>query len=115
LETDYFLERVFPRLERLCPQDAKVLLRADSGFDSARLLFAKAAEQDRWAGLGRSLSPLLFSIELPGSAQAEGWVSSWSWKITSHRPASADFPGRKKAMIAPPERPLADRSPASPD
>jgi hypothetical protein len=54
LETEYFLERVFPRLERLCPQDAKVLLRADSGFDSARLLFAKAAERDRWAGLGRS-------------------------------------------------------------
>ena len=41
LETEYFLERVFPRLERLCPQDAKVLLRADSGFDSARL-FAPA-------------------------------------------------------------------------
>jgi len=54
LETEYFLERVFPRLERLCPQDAKVLLRADSGFDSARLLFAKAAERDRWAALGRS-------------------------------------------------------------
>ena len=40
-KTEYFLERVFPRLERLCPQDAKVLLRADSGFDSARL-FASA-------------------------------------------------------------------------
>jgi hypothetical protein len=53
-KTEYFLERVFPRLERLCPQDAKVLLRADSGFDSARLLFAKAAERDRWAALGRS-------------------------------------------------------------
>jgi hypothetical protein len=25
------------------------LLRADSGFDSVRLLFAKAAERDRWA------------------------------------------------------------------
>lgn len=54
LETEYFLERTFPRLERLCPQDAKVLWRDDSGFDSARLLFAKATERDRWAALGRS-------------------------------------------------------------
>lgn len=52
LETEYFLERAFPRLERLCPVDAKVLWRDDSGFDSARLLFAKAAERQRWAGLG---------------------------------------------------------------
>jgi Transposase DDE domain group 1 len=54
LETEYFLERTFPRLERLCSPDAHVLWRDDSGFDSARLLFAKAAERDRWAGLGRS-------------------------------------------------------------
>ena len=54
LETEYFLERGFPRLQRLCPPDARVLWRDDSGFDSARLLFAKAAERDRWARLGRS-------------------------------------------------------------
>lgn len=53
-ETGYFLERAFARLERLCPQDAKLLWRDDSGFDSARLLFAKAAERDRWAAQGRS-------------------------------------------------------------
>jgi len=54
LETDYFLERAFPRLERLCPKTAKVLWREDSSFDSARLLFAKAIERDRLAALGRS-------------------------------------------------------------
>jgi hypothetical protein len=31
-----------PRIERLVKADAPVLLREDSGFDSARLLFAKA-------------------------------------------------------------------------
>lgn len=54
-ETEYFFERVLPRLERLCAQDAHVLWRDDSGFDSARLLFAKAAERDRLAGMGRRL------------------------------------------------------------
>lgn len=54
LKTEYFLERVFPRLERLCAKEAKVLWREDSSFDSVRLLFAKAAQRDRWAKLGRS-------------------------------------------------------------
>ena len=54
LETEYFFERAFPRLRRVCAADAKVLWRADSGFDSARLLFALADERERWAGLGRS-------------------------------------------------------------
>ena len=43
-ETDYFLARVFPRIERLVPADAKVLLRQDSGFDGAHLLFLQAEE-----------------------------------------------------------------------
>ena len=54
-ETEYFLERILPRAERLVAQDQPVLLRDDSGFDSARLLFAKAQERERWALLGRSL------------------------------------------------------------
>ena len=53
-ETDYFYERLFPRIERLLQPEPRVLLREDSGFDSARLLFAKAAERDRLAHLGRS-------------------------------------------------------------
>ena len=53
-ETDYFLERVFPRIERFAPADSKVLLRQDSSFDGARLLFLQAQEKDRWAAKGRS-------------------------------------------------------------
>jgi hypothetical protein len=53
-ETHYHYERVFERLQRLCPAQARVLMRADSGFDSVQLLFMQAAEKGRWAGLGRS-------------------------------------------------------------
>lgn len=59
LEADYFLERVFPRVERLVDPKAGVLLRMDSGFDSARLLFAAAGERDRWAVLGRYFEYLI--------------------------------------------------------
>lgn len=54
LETEYFFECTFPSLERLCAQSAKVLWRADSGFDSVRLLFALDDERRRWATLGRA-------------------------------------------------------------
>ena len=53
-ETEDLYERVFPRIERLVSADQPVLLREDSGFDSARLLWAKATERDRLQGLGRS-------------------------------------------------------------
>lgn len=52
-ETQYFYERVFPKLERLVKAEQPVLFREDSGFDSAHLLFAKACERDRLAALGR--------------------------------------------------------------
>ena len=52
-ETEYFYERIFPRVERLVQADQPVLMREDSGFDSARLLHAKAEEQDRCKLLGR--------------------------------------------------------------
>ena len=52
-ETDYFYERLFPKIERLAPADQPLLLRDDSGFDSARLLFAKSRERARWSELGR--------------------------------------------------------------
>lgn len=56
LETEYFMDRVFPRVQRLMAKrhDA-VLWRADSGFDSARLLLALQAERERWAVQERSL------------------------------------------------------------
>lgn len=53
-ETEYFYERLFPRIERLVKADQPVLMREDSGFDSARLLFVKAEERDRLARRGRS-------------------------------------------------------------
>jgi hypothetical protein len=52
--THYFYERLFPRIERWVQPKAPVLLREDSGFESAQLLFAKAREKDRLAALGRS-------------------------------------------------------------
>lgn len=54
LETEYFYERLFPRVARLVKAEHPILLREDSGFDSARLLFAKADERARLARLGRS-------------------------------------------------------------
>ena len=54
LETHYFYERLFPRLTRLVPPEMPVLLREDSGFDSAQWLFAKAEEQARRGARGQS-------------------------------------------------------------
>jgi hypothetical protein len=73
LETEYFLERTFPRLERLCANDAKVLWRDDSAFDSARLLLAKAAERERWAGLGRSFD--FITKWNPRRQDKDAWVA----------------------------------------
>jgi Transposase DDE domain group 1 len=53
-ETEYFYERLFPRIERLVAKDQPVLLREDSGFDGAQLLFAKAMQKDRMSAQGRS-------------------------------------------------------------
>ncbi|AEF99269.1 IS1380 family transposase [Methylomonas methanica] len=59
LEIEYFLERLLPRVERLVPTDQAVLMRKDSGFDSAKLLFAVAAEKERWAAVDRSFEYLV--------------------------------------------------------
>ncbi|HEQ60028.1 MAG TPA: IS1380 family transposase [Firmicutes bacterium] len=55
LETEYFYERAFPRVKRLVKAAQKVLMVEDSGFDAARLLFAKAEKRDAWAAEGRVL------------------------------------------------------------
>ncbi len=55
LETEYFYERVFPRLKRLVKPQEAVLMVEDSGFDGGRLLFAKAEDRDRWQAEGRTL------------------------------------------------------------
>ena len=55
LETDYFLERIFPGVERLAPPQQPTLWRMDSGFDSVKLLFVLLAECQRRAALGRRM------------------------------------------------------------
>ena len=72
-ETDYFLERVFPRIERLAPVDSKVLLRKDSGFDGAHLLFMQAQEKDRWAANGRSFD--FITKWNPRKQDKDAWVA----------------------------------------
>lgn len=59
LETEYFLERLFPRAERLVAQDQAVLMRKNSGFDSAKLLFALGDKRQFWAALVRSFGYLI--------------------------------------------------------
>lgn len=72
-ETQYFYERVFPRIERLVHASAHVLLREDSGFDSAQLLFAKAEEKDRLAALGRTFD--FICKWNPRKQDKAGWVN----------------------------------------
>jgi hypothetical protein len=71
-ETDYFLARIFPRLERLVAADQPVLLRDDSGFDSVKLLFQKAEERERWIGLGRSFD--FITKWNPRKQDRDAWV-----------------------------------------
>lgn len=103
-ETEYFYERLFARIERLLKADQPVLLREDSGFDSARLLFAKAQERDRLAALGRSFdfickwNPRTSRTRLPGwraqskrapsprRVPASGWRGCrWKWNAPGTR------------------------------
>jgi hypothetical protein len=71
-ETHYFYERLFPRIERLVKPERPVLLREDSGFDSAQLLFAKAEEKDRLAARGRSFD--FITKWNPRKQDKAGWV-----------------------------------------
>jgi hypothetical protein len=85
-ETDYFYERVFPCLERLVPAQQPVLLREDSGFDSARLLLAKAAECERYRALGRSFDFICKwnpRKQDKAARVAEAWVEARPGKRTA--------------------------------
>jgi hypothetical protein len=93
LETEYFLERTFPRLARLCSKEAKVLWRDDSGFDSARLLFAKVQERDRWAGLGRSFDFL--TKWNPRKQDKAAWVA----RAEAAQAFTEDRPGKRTALL----------------
>jgi hypothetical protein len=72
-ETNYFLERVFPRIQRLCCRGESVLWRDDSGFDSVRLLFMKAQERERWAINGQNFDYL--TKWNPRKQDKDAWVA----------------------------------------
>ncbi|MDT0499300.1 IS1380 family transposase, partial [Algiphilus sp. W345] len=58
-ETEYFLERILPRTVRLTAADASLLVRADSGFDSAKLLAQLVAFKAEQTARGRSFDYLV--------------------------------------------------------
>jgi hypothetical protein len=72
-QTKYFYERAFPRVKRLVKPTEAVLMVEDSGFDSARLLFAKAEERDAWAAEGRALE--FITKWNPRKQGASAWVA----------------------------------------
>jgi len=72
-ETEYFYERAFPRVKRLVKPEESVLMIEDSGFDSARLLFAKAEERDAWAAEGRVLE--FITKWNPRKQDKDAWVA----------------------------------------
>jgi len=72
-ETQYFLERIFPRVERLVPVGEKVLSVSDSGFDGAPLLFRHEEERERYAALGRHFDWI--SKWNPRSQKRQDWVA----------------------------------------
>ncbi len=73
LETETFLERIFPRVERLAAAGVKVLSRSDSGFDSVCLWFAHGHERDRMAALGRGFDYIVKGN--PRRQDKPGWVA----------------------------------------
>lgn len=94
LETEYFLERLLPRVERLVAPEQAVLLRKDSGFDSAKLLFQVAAEKARWAVLGRRFDYLIKWN--PRRQDKDAWIAQAE--------ASGAFvekrPGKREALLS---------------
>ena len=93
-ETHYFYERLFPRIERLLKPDQPVLLREDSGFDSARLLFAKADERKRLAEQGRSFD--FICKWNPRRQDKEAWVA----RAEAEGAFSEVRPGKRVALLS---------------
>lgn len=98
LETEYFLERVFPRVARLVPNDAKVLVRDDSGFDSACLLFAHAEERDRMASLGRCFEYIV-KWNPRGQASVKHKLE-WVARAENANAFRETRPGKREALLS---------------
>lgn len=98
LETDYFLERVFPRVARLVPADAAVLVRDDSGFDSTCLLFAHAQERDRMAALERCFE---FIVKWnPRGQAAARHKPTWIDRAEAAQAFREVRPGKREALLS---------------
>ncbi len=93
LETESFLARIFPRMERLAPATAKVLARSDSGFDSACLLFAHAQERDRMAAASRSFDYIVKWN--PRRQDKPGWVA----RADTANAFRETRPGKREALL----------------
>lgn len=92
LETEYFLERLFPRVERLVAPEQALLLCKDSGFDSAKLLCTVDDERRRWAALGRSFDYLIKWN--PRRQDKEAWVA----QAEAQGAFTEKRPGKREAL-----------------
>ena len=72
-ETNYFLDRVFPKVARLVAPEHAILHRVDSGFDSVELLFRYEHERERLAKLDRQMDYIVKWN--PRSEDREAWVA----------------------------------------
>lgn len=98
LETEYFLERVFPRVARWVPNDAKVLVRDDSGFDSACWLFVHAEERDRMASLERGFEYLV-KWNPRGQASVKHKLE-WVARAENAKAFRETRPGKREALLS---------------
>lgn len=92
-ETEYFYERAFPRIKRLVKAIQDVLMVEDSGFDSVRLLFAKAEERDRWARDGRVLE---FVCKWNPRKQDK---AAWVKRVEEAGAFKEDRPGKRSGLL----------------
>jgi hypothetical protein len=102
-ETHFFLERLFSKIERLVDKACAVLLRMDSGFDSARLLIQCELERERLAALGRSLDYIIKWN--PRKQDKQGWIER-AQEAGAFREVR---PGKRSALLSIP-RPVRPRS-----
>ncbi len=93
-ETHFFLERVFGKVERLVSSASPVLLRKDSGFDSARLLIQCELERERVKELGRSLD---YVIKWNPRKQDKG---SWVKRAQDAEAFKQVRPGKRCALLS---------------
>ncbi len=96
-ETECFCERAFPRVRCLVKPAQAVLMVEDSGFDSVRVLFAKAKERDAWASEGRRLDFLCKWN--PRKQDKAAWVAQAEAASVPHRNTPFRAGGRSGLVL----------------